>query len=51
MQPDGSRLRQLNAYAGKRDEPDGNVSVELPGPVVFSTRDRSAGHRHATATR
>lgn len=51
MRPDGSGFRQLTAYAGLRDEPDGGKSVELPGPVVFSTRDQSAGHGHATNRR
>jgi hypothetical protein len=43
MRVDGSGLRQLTNYAGRRDEPDG-FSVELPGPTVYSGRDNSAGH-------
>ena len=43
MREDGSGLRQLTNYAGRRDEPDGGFSVELPGPTAYSARDQSAG--------
>jgi len=36
MRPDGSGLRQLTAYRGMVEEPDGTVTVELPGPVAYS---------------
>jgi hypothetical protein len=36
MRTDGSGLRQITNYAGLREGPDGDFSVELPGPTVFS---------------
>jgi hypothetical protein len=48
MRQDGSGLRQVTNYAGLRDEPDGGLSVELPGPTVYSARDQSAGRGRKT---
>lgn len=39
MRPDGTRLRQLTATRGLNEDPDGVVSVELPGPFAYSARD------------
>jgi hypothetical protein len=50
MREDGSGLRQLTNYAGRREEPDGGFSVELPGPTVYSARDQSAGRRRKTTS-
>jgi hypothetical protein len=36
LRADGSGLRQLTAYRGMVVEPDGTVTVELPGPVSYS---------------
>lgn len=38
MRPDGSGLRQLTTYRGLVVEPDGTVTVELPGPTDYSGR-------------
>lgn len=35
---DGSGFRQLTAYHGMVTEPDGTVTVELPGPIGSSGR-------------
>ena len=40
MRPDGTRLRQLTATRGRVLEASGAVSVELPGPIAYSTRPR-----------
>jgi hypothetical protein len=37
---DGSGLRQLTNYRGMQVEPDGTVTVELPGPTEFPGRIR-----------
>jgi hypothetical protein len=37
---DGSGLRQLTNYRGMQVEPDGTVTVELPGPAQFPGRIR-----------
>ncbi len=37
MRPDGTKLRQLSATRGMVREADGAVSVELPGPVAYSS--------------
>jgi hypothetical protein len=38
MRPDGRRLRQLTHDAGVRFGADGEVEVEIPGPIAYSTR-------------
>ena len=38
VRTDGSGLRQLTSYRGMVFEPDGTVSVELPGPIEYSDR-------------
>jgi hypothetical protein len=35
LRPDGSGLRQLTDYRGTRTDPDGGISVELPGPIAY----------------
>ena len=37
MRPDGLGLRQLTDAAGLMINPDGSISVELPGPFAYST--------------
>lgn len=36
MRSDGSGLRQLTATHGTRVLPDGNLTVQLPGPFAYS---------------
>ena len=36
MRPDGTELRQLTESRGVVTEPDGGVTVELPGPAVYA---------------
>jgi hypothetical protein len=38
MCPDGTGLQQLTHTRGMVNEPDGSVSVELPGPFAFPQR-------------
>jgi len=40
VRPDGSGLRQLTAARGCVVEPDGSVTVELPGPFGYSAPSR-----------
>jgi hypothetical protein len=40
MRPDGTRLRQLTATRGRVFEAGGAVSVELAGPIAYSSRLR-----------